>query len=442
MVIDNTTLKDLSIFNAEEEMSVFTVLNFTETNQGAASLFDILKTPVSDPGLIRQRQQMIAILAEKENEWPAEITNGTLMVMDKLYLSQIDRIPNRPSYFDAATYRLLHTTDYSLVRYTVGHAIDLVKGLEKIVMTFSHPQNPPVLQHILEQVKLKISRPTVVEMLAVKDKNRLSAKDKLNFGHFLLYHFKSHFYELQNLYGKLEAFMSLAKAMKHYHLVFPQCIESETPVFEVHGLWHILLEDAVGYDLELDNHKNFLFLTGANMAGKSTLIKAIGVGVFLAQLGMAVPAKFMRISIFDGMVTNIQVMDNILKGESFFFNEVMRVKATLTRISQRGKWLVLIDELFKGTNIEDAMRCSTAVIKGFLQIPDSLFVLSTHLYEIGEQLKDHPNILFRYFETEVKDDQLLFSYQLREGISSDRIGFIILRREGVLDLIEEITRRK
>jgi len=61
------------------------------------------------------------------------------------------------------------------------------------------------------------------------------------------------------------------------------------------------------------------------------------------------------------------------------------------------KWLVLIDELFKGTNVQDAMKCSSAVIKGLIKIRNSIFILSTHLYEIADDLKTHSNISFKYF---------------------------------------------
>jgi DNA mismatch repair ATPase MutS len=99
---------------------------------------------------------------------------------------------------------------------------------------------------------------------------------------------------------------------------------------------------------------------------------------------------------------------------------------------------VLIDELFKGTNVQDAMKCSLTVIKGLLKIRNSLFILSTHLYEIGEELKKYPNISFKYFETNVMDDQLVFSYQLKDGISNDRIGYVILRREKVVEMLEKL----
>jgi DNA mismatch repair protein MutS len=153
---------------------------------------------------------------------------------------------------------------------------------------------------------------------------------------------------------------------------------------------------------------------------------------------MGVPAAEMQLSVFDGMLSNINVVDNIVKGESFFYNEVQRIKSTVQKISDKRNWLILIDELFKGTNVEDAMKCSATVIEGFLKIPNSSFILSTHLYEIGEPLKKYPNIMFNYFETEVQGDQLIFNYQLKEGISNDRLGYLILKNEGVVDMLEKL----
>lgn len=174
------------------------------------------------------------------------------------------------------------------------------------------------------------------------------------------------------------------------------------------------------------------------MAGKSTFIKAIGVSAYLAHLGMGVPAKEMQLSFFDGLLSNIQVVDNIVKGESFFFNEVQRIKNTIEKISDGKNWLILIDELFKGTNQQDAVKCSTTVIEGLRKMKNALFILSTHLYEIGDDLRKYENIQFHFFETSVKDDQLLFSYQLKEGISNDRLGYLILRKEGVVELLEKL----
>jgi DNA mismatch repair ATPase MutS len=69
---------------------------------------------------------------------------------------------------------------------------------------------------------------------------------------------------------------------------------------------------------------------------------------------------------------------------------------------------------------------------------NALFILSTHLYEIGEGLKQYPNIRFNYFETYIESGQLIFNYQLKEGISNDRFGYLILKREGVVDMLENL----
>ena len=117
---------------------------------------------------------------------------------------------------------------------------------------------------------------------------------------------------------------------------------------------------------------------------------------------------------------------------------MQRIKNTILKINDGRKWLILIDELFKGTNVQDAMKCSTVVIEGLIKIKNSLFILSTHLYEIGETLKAHNNISFKYFETTVDDEQLNFSYQLKDGISNDRLGYLILKREKVIELLEKL----
>jgi DNA mismatch repair ATPase MutS len=153
---------------------------------------------------------------------------------------------------------------------------------------------------------------------------------------------------------------------------------------------------------------------------------------------MGVPAKQMQLTLFDGLLSNINVVDNLVKGESYFYNEVQRIKATVTKINDGRKWLILIDELFKGTNVQDAMKCSAVVIEGLLKITNSLFILSTHLYEISDALKKHSNISFKYFETSTVGDQLKFSYQLKEGVSNDRLGYLILKREGVVQLLESL----
>ena len=283
-----------------------------------------------------------------------------------------------------------------------------------------------------------LSRPVIQTALQWADGKKLSVNDILWLGNYLRHSFKEQCFELLTIYSQIDSFTSLAIASSKNGFHFPQISDADSPFINAEGIYHLLLDVPVCYDFELNQEKNFMFLTGANMAGKSTFIKAIGTCIYLAHIGMAVPAKKMELSRFDGLLTNIQVEDNIIKGESFFFNEVQRIKRTVDRVRDGKKWLILIDELFKGTNVQDAMKCSLTVIEGLRKTQNALYILSTHLYEIGEDLKQYDNILFRYFETSLTNEHLVFSYQLMEGISNDRLGYLILKREGVTKMLEEL----
>jgi DNA mismatch repair protein MutS len=438
MQIDKITFNDISIFHAEEEFSVFNKLNFTKTFGGKEWLRRFFSEPHGDLKRIIDTQNVIKTLLAHLDDWPTDITNGTVLMIDKFLDYNLDPVPQNPNLVNSFTYTIVHKQDYSMVKFSVKHFADFYRGLKKLLYLFSGTQLSVNLSFYLDRI-VDVLKEEPLQRLANSPADvEFTPEDNLYFAFHIKNRFKRATLELIDIYSRFEAWYSMAMAVKTYELKFPEFVEQDEPFFEAQGLYHVLLPTPVAYDFSLDPGNNFLFLTGANMAGKSTLIKAVGSSVFLAHMGMAVPAKSMRLSLFDGLLTNINVADNIVKGESYFFNEVQRIKNTIYKINDGKKWLVLIDELFKGTNVQDAMKCSLTVIKGLLKIRNSLFILSTHLYEIGEELKRYPNISFKYFETNVLDDQLVFSYQLKDGISNDRIGYVILRREKVVEMLEKL----
>jgi DNA mismatch repair ATPase MutS len=438
MDIDNTSYNDLNIFHHEEEFSVFNKLNFTRTVDGRAWLLKFFSNPFSDQKQINETQLILQSILEHIDEWPVSISNGTMMVIEKFYDSQIDSIPSGANFMNALTYKVFHTSDFSLVRYSISHFADFFRGMNQLIEMFDQPSSPLLLRSFLHRANDMMNKPVIQELANRETLKPFSWNEIIHFGNYVKDNFRQATQELINIYGRLDAWYSMAFSIKKFQLSFPVFIDQSQPLIDTQELYHILLTNPVPYDVHMSKESNFLFLTGANMAGKSTFIKSVGAAVFLAHLGMGVPALNMRLTLFDGLLSNINVVDNIVKGESYFFNEVQRVKNTILKINNGKKWLVLIDELFKGTNVQDAMKCSSTVIKGLIKIKNSLFILSTHLYEIGEELKAYPNINFKYFETAVNEDQLEFSYQLKEGISNDRLGYLILKREKVLDLLEKL----
>lgn len=438
MQIDKITINDISIFHPEEEFSIFHKLNFTKTVGGKEWLRRFFSEPHHDLKRITGTQTIIKALLSHIEDWPQEITNGTIIMMDKFLDYNLDPVPQNPNPVNSLAYRLLHGGDYSMLKYSVKHFSDFFRGMRKLLLLVADTDLPSNLSYYFDRIRGILKEDPLHRLANTPADETFSREKNLYYAYHLRTQYKSAVLELMDIYSRLEAWYSMAMAVKTYGLRFPEFVEQDTPFLKVEGLYHVLLQTPVAYDLMLEPDQNFLFLTGANMAGKSTLIKSVGSAVFLAHIGMGVPARAMQLSVFDGLLTNINVSDNIARGESYFFNEVQRIKNTIYKINDGRKWLVLIDELFKGTNVQDAMKCSLTVIKGLIKIRNSLFILSTHLYEIGEELKSYPNISFKYFETNVMDDQLEFSYQLKEGISNDRIGYVILRREKVVDMLEKL----
>jgi DNA mismatch repair protein MutS len=438
MEIDKVTYDDLSVFEKDEEFSIFHKINFTRTLGGKERLLQLLNQPFSDLKKITETQQIISLIIQHEDLWPLSISNGTVMVMEKFYESPIDEIPEQHDFFNSFLYQYFHKSDHSLIKYSITHFADFIRGMSDLVRKFDNDESPELFRSFLSRAKHLLNNEIIISLQKADKSQKYLPLQVVHFGNFIRNRFKNAALELIEIYGRLDAWYSMAMATKQFGLVLPRFVADSKPSLSAKGLYHILLREPVSYDVGLSVQNNFLFLTGANMAGKSTFIKAIGTAVFLAHLGMGVPAKEMELSLFDGVLSNINIEDNISKGESYFFNEVQRVKNTILKINDNRKWLVLIDELFKGTNVQDAMKCSLTVIKGLIKIKNSLFILSTHLYEIGEELKQYPNISFKYFETSVKEDQLDFSYELKEGISNDRLGYLILKREKVIELLEKL----
>jgi DNA mismatch repair ATPase MutS len=438
MQIDGTSYTDLSIFHSEDEFSVFHKLDFTRTAAGKECLLRHFREPFSRLQDIRDTQSVINIISAKLSEWPVNITNGTLLVIEKFLDYNLDGFPDPAGPVNSQLYRLLHGPDFSITRFSLTHLSDLTIGMRKILRLLDEPGMPDKLGSLLARAGSMLGDPVLEELEKRPDRKSFTVQETIRYGRFFHEVFRQQAFALMQIYAQLDAWYSMAIAMQTHRLVFPDMSEEPDPFIEAKGLFHILLTHPVPYDVMMDPRSNFIFLTGANMAGKSTFIKSVGLAVFLAHLGMGVPATHMRLTLFDGILSNINVVDNIVRGESYFFNEVQRIKHTVERINDNRRWLVLIDELFKGTNIQDAMKCSTTVIRGLIRINRALFILSTHLYEIGEELRTFPNISFRYFETNITDEQLSFTYQLKEGISNDRLGYLILKREKVVEMLERL----
>ncbi|MBS1606781.1 MAG: DNA mismatch repair protein, partial [Bacteroidetes bacterium] len=216
---------------------------------------------------------------------------------------------------------------------------------------------------------------------------------------------------------------------------YAKALPGKANILSVADVFHPCVSNAVGNSIELGRDQNVLFLTGANMAGKSTLMKAIGVSMYLAHMGFPIAAARMEFSIREGLYSSINVADNIGMGYSHFYAEVVRVKRAAEAAAMGKSLLLMFDELFKGTNVKDAFDGTLAVTEGFSEYRNCLFIVSTHIIEVGEALKGRSNIRCGYMPTVMDGLHPLYTYKMKEGITEDRQGMMIIRDEGILDLL-------
>ena len=174
------------------------------------------------------------------------------------------------------------------------------------------------------------------------------------------------------------------------------------------------------------------------MAGKSTFMKSLGIALFLAHMGLPVPASNMIFSVRDAIYTTINLPDDLGMGASHFYAEVLRIKKIARELSLSKSLFVIFDELFRGTNVKDAYEATIALTTAFAEQRDSMFVVSTHIIEAGDILKQRcENISFVYLPTRLQQGLPVYTYTLEKGITADRHGMVIINKEGILDILRQ-----
>jgi hypothetical protein len=234
---------------------------------------------------------------------------------------------------------------------------------------------------------------------------------------------------------EIDALVAMSDTCDRLGWVVPDVDEGPLRI-DGEGVFHPFVTSAVPNPIRLGDAEHVLFLTGPNMAGKTTYLRACGIALYLAHLGMAVPAKAFRFSPCERLFSSINITDDVRSGVSFFRAEALRVKAIVQAVTDGMRVVAMMDEPFKGTNVMDALDASRAVLEGFIDRPESLFMISSHLIELGEGMRESGRVDCRRFEANEEDGRLRFDYVLRPGVSSQRLGMRVLREEGIFSMLE------
>jgi hypothetical protein len=232
--------------------------------------------------------------------------------------------------------------------------------------------------------------------------------------------------------AEFDALSSLAGfAFNHPDYTYPLIGDS---YFRMSGkaLGHPLIrrDCCVKNDVEIGQDPWFLIVTGANMAGKSTYLRTIGINFLLAMVGAPVCAG--ELTVYPAsMISSLRTSDSLAGNESYFFAELKRLKVIIDRLREGDKLFIILDEILKGTNSVDKQKGSFALMKQLVTY-EARGIIATHDLALGALERDYPSQIKNYrFEADIIDDTLRFSYRLREGIAQNMNASFLMQQMGI-----------
>ena len=438
LALDAQTFRDLQIFESQTAgSSLFDHCNFTRHAGGAKALRARLKRPWSNPVRIRAVQESLAFLLAHRQLFDRLPSSATMEVVEN-YLYGIPLVVVSSnvleSFIDALVLRFGDVTRYRSVERGVKSTGSMVRSVRRVAFAPELASAPGELASLLDEMRELLSR-RVFSGISDQETRSMGVWTVLRTDQVFRIHDHQAVDRLLHLTYEVDALLSMADATRKHGFVMPRIEEGPLAVHG-EGVVHPLVPDAVPNPLDLDQAHRLLFLTGPNMAGKTTYLRACGIAIYLAHVGMGVPARAFHFVPAQRLFSSINLTDHPQGGVSFFRAEAMRIKAIAQAVVEGYLVVALMDEPFKGTNVKDALDASRAILERFAAREGSLFMFTSHLIELSEPMRALGQVDCRRFEAGEHEGRLRFDYVLRAGVSSQRLGMHVLREEGILQLLD------
>ena len=243
--------------------------------------------------------------------------------------------------------------------------------------------------------------------------------------------------------GQVDALNSLATfAYNHPDCTFPTVLDKADIAANSHSASSFCLRaEALGHplmnrdrcvrnDIDMEKRPFFIIITGANMAGKSTYLRTVGINYLLACVGTPVCARQMEIYPAR-LITSLRTSDSLTDNESYFFAELKRLKLIIDKLQAGEELFIILDEILKGTNSMDKQKGSFDLIKQFMTLQAN-GIIATHDLLLGTLIDLFPRNIRNYcFEADITNDELTFSYRLRPGIAQNMNACFLMKKMGI-----------
>ena len=212
---------------------------------------------------------------------------------------------------------------------------------------------------------------------------------------------------------------------------FPELLEDASPRLEAKNLTHLLIPEEKAVPNDIDATAGTRIITGSNMSGKTTYLRTVASACVLAYAGAPVPGERLCLSPLH-IFTSIRVTDDAAHGLSTFYAEILRIKSMMAFKEKSLPMLIVIDEIFKGTNSADRLIGAREAISR-LTGADFITLVSTHDFELCEIESDAAPVTNWHFEESYEDDKLLFDYKIKEGRCTTRNAQYLLKMAGIME---------
>ncbi len=381
--------------------------------------------------------------------WGVPVINSLLLITSLAGWTSFSWLGLSFSIFLVLSFGIIKRATY--IQETYGKQLKSLNGYARLIaLAKAEEWKSAGMQELMERFNLNGQSPVQALQQLSKELDRLDLRNN-QFLYVLLE--GSIFFQLQEIVrierwkvrygqhisewletvGELDTLCSLGTfAYNHPQYTYPELTEKPF-CFLATQMGHPLMpaSQCVKNDATIPSRPFFLIITGANMAGKSTYLRTIGVNYLLACIGAPVCCE--RLKLYPNqLITSLRTSDSLSDNESYFFAELKRLKRIIDLLNQGQQLFIILDEILKGTNSMDKQKGSFDLIRQFMQLKAN-GIIATHDLLLGSLIKQFPEEIRNYcFEADIKENELTFSYKLREGVAQNMNACFLMKKMGII----------
>lgn len=381
--------------------------------------------------------------------WGVPVINSLLLITSLAEWTSFSWLGLSFGIFLVLSFGIIKRATY--IQETYGKQLKSLNGYARLIaLAKAEDWKSAGMQELMERLNLNGQSPVQALQQLSKELDRLDLRNN-QFLYVLLE--GSIFFQLQEIVrierwkarygqhinewletvGELDALCSLGTfAYNHPQYTYPELTEKPF-CFLATQMGHPLMpaSQCVKNDATIPSRPFFLIITGANMAGKSTYLRTIGVNYLLACIGAPVCCEKLKLHP-NQLITSLRTSDSLSDNESYFFAELKRLKRIIDLLNQGQQLFIILDEILKGTNSMDKQKGSFDLIRQFMQLKAN-GIIATHDLLLGSLIQQFPEEIRNYcFEADIKDNELTFSYKLREGVAQNMNACFLMKKMGII----------